>query len=366
MKKFLIIIVCLVLVCTAVSFGYPRAANARTTFRNGYAWGGHVPKDRATLWAQGIEGQAELAGGVGTGSIWYVDSAVSASGSGTSWTDAVATLDEIFALIAADGGASRGDFVKVAEYYAEDLDDQGVDADVIGVTVIGMGAYNSTAMPTFTYIDQDGEFAVGADNIIFVNIRFVPSTSVITKAVDVEAGADYTQFINCIFAAPEDKTNDEFLIGINLNPVTGTTIRNCRFDVGAAAADCAIKLTGKTFDVTIADNVIMGDYATACIRGITTLSERLLILDNILWNGVTGGVNAQPVWELLTGTVGITKGNFATCGGTTVAAAFAADAMHNFDNWYNEDNGGAAVGIHLGSSSDTSHKITSVTTSGDD
>ena len=359
MKKILVSL--LVLMIAGTCMAYPSAGDAKTTFRNGFAWGGHVPKDRATLWAQGIEGQIS---GLGTGKIWYVDSGATSPGAGTTWNEATLTLDEIFALITTDGGASRGDVVKIAEYHAENLDSQGVDSDVIGVTVIGMGAYNSTAMPSFTYTDQDGEFAVGADNNVFVNLRFVPSTSVIAKAIDVEAGADYTQFINCIFAAPEDKTNDEFLIGINLNPVTGTTIRECRFDVGAAAADCAIKLTGKTFDVTIADNTIMGDYATSCIRGITTLSERLLITGNILWNGVTSGINAQPVIELLTGTVGIAKGNYGA-GGTTAATAYAADAMMMFGNYYTETTGGTKTALSIDLAAATTATL-SVTVSSDD
>jgi hypothetical protein len=59
MKKLIISL--LVLVMAATSFGAftNSADNSRATFRNGYAWGGHTPKDKATLWAQEVEAKLE-------------------------------------------------------------------------------------------------------------------------------------------------------------------------------------------------------------------------------------------------------------------------------------------------------------------
>lgn len=55
MKKILTLLLVLIFVATSFATLDPSANNSRTTFDNAYAWGGHKPKDKATLWAQAVE-----------------------------------------------------------------------------------------------------------------------------------------------------------------------------------------------------------------------------------------------------------------------------------------------------------------------
>lgn len=55
MKKFLIILFTLMIAVAAYATLDPSANNARSTLHNGYQWGGHNIKDKATKWAQAVE-----------------------------------------------------------------------------------------------------------------------------------------------------------------------------------------------------------------------------------------------------------------------------------------------------------------------
>ena len=55
MKKILITLLVLMFVATSFATLDPSANNARETLQNGYQWGGHPKKDKATKWAQAVE-----------------------------------------------------------------------------------------------------------------------------------------------------------------------------------------------------------------------------------------------------------------------------------------------------------------------
>ncbi|KKN07076.1 hypothetical protein LCGC14_1070810 [marine sediment metagenome] len=370
MKKYLIIL--LALFMATPCFGYARAANARATFRNGYAWSGHPSKDLATQWAQGIEGQAEVGGRLGTGSVWYVDSGVSASGSGTSWTDAVSTLDAIFALITSDGGASRGDWVMVAEGHNEGGSTAAIfDADVIGVTVEGKGV--GSLKPTFDFDGATATCAIGADNVTLINLRFRASTTTVkgeiaqndlTRALTVDAGADYAHIISCDFGFRES-SGDEFLYALVIGAATGTVVEDCFFDSGEEAAAAAIVFAGSDLTV-LRNNKIIGDYTIAGIYSATTTNQRLAYEYNELWNGVHSGLNTLPVVSLKAEDTGISRHNEAYCNVSTVGAAFVGAKVFHTANYYNEDVAGTKTSFAFDTASTTAGTGTSITVSGDD
>ncbi len=55
MKKIAVALLVLMFISLALATLDPSANDSRSTFRNGYQWGGHALKDKATIWAQAVE-----------------------------------------------------------------------------------------------------------------------------------------------------------------------------------------------------------------------------------------------------------------------------------------------------------------------
>lgn len=364
MKRLIIIMAFVLVMCVPVHALTYDAAD-RTTFNNGYQWGGHPQKDRATIWAQEMQAAVEVGGQLGPGSkVFYVDSGRGTSGDGTSWNRAFITLDEAFATGKAT--ASRGDFVLVAPGHAETLTGaDAADVDIIGVTIIGLG--NGSLKPTFTLQVIADEFVIGADNVSISNLKFTTSSSDVTSVIDIQDSVDFAVVDGCEFVT--STTTGAPVNFINLvNNNTGCVITNCTFDSQVTTtSESAIMMDADTNQTVISNNLIQGDYTVACIEGDTALSTEILIKGNLLVVGSSDSIIAQPAIDLLTGTTGYICDNYLVCNVATVAAAMeTADTVMLFNNWYNEDVGSAAAGSpwHVGSVN-TLLLIDSVSASGD-
>ena len=112
-----------------------------------------------------------------------------------------------------------------------------------------------------------------------------------------------------------------------------TIIRNNTFRTHGSCNGCthAVELTGASDNVVIAGNVMRGQYSTACIGGITTLSTNILLEDNLLQPKDT-----EPGIEMLTGTTGVIRRNHILTNLATVAASIVCDQAYLFDNLYCE------------------------------
>ncbi len=224
--------------------------------------------------------------------------------------------------------ANRGDIIMVKAGHNENFAGaDAVDVDVAGVSIIGLG--NGTDVPTFDHDATASELVIGAANVLVENLRFRPGTNAVTNAINVEAAGDRYTIRGCRFADAEAAT-DEFADAIIVEAGADEgVIENNFFDAAAQAAVAHIELNGAVIGITIRGNTMLGDCSTACIRGDTTLSQKVVIEDNLLWNGdpLAGGLNAQPVIELLTGTIGVIQGNRCyTNVADAVTAAIVADA----------------------------------------
>jgi hypothetical protein len=83
---------------------------------------------------------------------------------------------------------------------------------------------------------------------------------------------------------------------------------------------------------------IIGDYSTANINGITTLSNDVGFEDCVLINGVTSGLNTEPVIELLTGSSGwVANGRMAADVPTSLNLMTVFDAGINLSNFLTDD-----------------------------
>jgi len=234
--------------------------------------------------------------------------------------------------------ANRGDIIYVRPNHTITMtaaDD--VDVDIAGVSIIGLG--NGTNRPRCDYTGASGEFVVGASNVLIENFNFHANVTTVVKAIDIEDGVDYTTIRNCVFDA-ETTGTDEFTNSVILaDNNIGTTIENCTFDMGLAAAARAVYMdnaTGADEQTVIRNNVVMGDYSVACIGGDTTASNDILIDNNILVNGETDNLNTVECVVLLTASSGVIRNNLLVTNVANQAAAITADACVSVGNKYSE------------------------------
>ena len=262
-----------------------------------------------------------------TGNRFYVDSgAVNASDGNTGLRPGTpfATVDRAVNVCT----ANNGDVIYVMPGHNENLSGaDAIDVDVAGVSIIGMGT--GTDIPRFDHDETASELVIGAANVTLENLHFRAGNDAVVNAINIEAAGDNFTIRNCRFADPEAAT-DEFADAIIVEAgADGGLIEGNTFDAGANAAVAHIELNGAVIGITIRNNSMIGDCSTACIRGDSTLSQKVIIEDNLLWNGdpLAGGLNAIAVISLLTGTIGVIQGNRCyTVVTDAVTAAIAADA----------------------------------------
>ncbi len=252
----------------------------------------------------------------------------------------VATINQSVSLCT----ANKGDVIYVMPGHYEDLGDTStsgaIDLDIAGISLIGLG--NGPDIPRIDFNDADSDFLVGANGVHIENINFEATVTGVKLGIAIEAGVTNTTIRDCLFSV-ETTTTDEFLITINLLAGCNfTTIRDCHIDMGLGGAAVGIKLVGASAEVKIHDNIVKGDYSTANINGITTLSTEVLIANNLLMNGGSGGVGTEPVIEMLTGTTGYVWRNLFLCNVASIVAQSVADAMFFSENYAGEDVGAAA------------------------
>ncbi len=309
MKRLLIVAFILAICVPVYALTYSAADDS--VFLNGYQWGGHAQKDKARIWAKEIESAVVVGGQLGTGKIWYVDSGRSASGDGKSFSRAVITIEEANVLSLADGGASRGDFILIAQGHNEGLTGAGIDIDTAGITLRGYG--NGALKPIIDFDAIGAIFAIGAANVRIENIRFRASSET-TVALDIEDAGDNFILAYCEFGWAESAGVDEFATAVNIKDnVDDGLIIGCKFRGGAAEAVQAIKVVSSTAGLDLIDNHIQGNYSAGCLIGSNgDYVENLLIERNTFFNGTMSGageINTVAAMNLADGSSGFVKDN---------------------------------------------------------
>jgi len=264
-----------------------------------------------------------------------------------------ATIDYAIGQCTAD----RGDVIYVLPGHVETIADaDDVDLDVAGVAIIGIG--KGSDQPRFDFTATASTLDVGAADCLIENMNFHANVPSVSVGLDLGGSSDGFTLRGCLFDV-ETTTTDEFTNVIALTGSGDTTIEDNVIDMGLGGAGKGIWLSSTSDRVTIRRNRIVGDYSTGNIVGQTAASTEVYIEDNVLVNGGSGNLNAQPCIEMITGTTGAVYRNHISCNVATVAAATVADTMLFSDNWYNEDAGAAAGGV-------LRTAATSVTASADD
>lgn len=252
----------------------------------------------------------------------------------------LAYYDDIDAAVSACT-ADRNDVVLVAPGHVETITGTDIVLDVAGVHIIGLGT--GSLMPQIKHNHADAEVSVAADNVTIEGIRFTADVTGVKVAIEIEDGIDYATVRKCKFDVVTT-TTDEFLVSVRTNDASNfALIEDNDFDMGLGGAVAAVSFTKDTDGTVVRNNRIQGDYSTACIQGITTLSTKVDIDGNLLINGGTGALGTEPTIQLLTGSTGVIRNNVSICQLATLAAHIVADACVCSANERSEDVGGGAT-----------------------
>lgn len=220
----------------------------------------------------------------GTGNVFYVDASAANAGDGETWDTAFASLDD-----AMDSGictANRGDVVYVAAGHTETLGSggDGVDLDVAGVTVIGLG--NGPDRPLFDYDTTTDEVVIGAAGVTIKNLTFKANVHNVAHAIQIDTAGDYASIIDCEFLDGELAGTDEFIDCIEIDTdATNTTVKNCKYTCTGTNANTFVDLTDTTPPrVSIIGCEIYGAFLEAPIYWGAAVPTQLYIADNTITN----------------------------------------------------------------------------------
>ena len=245
--------------------------------------------------------------------------------------------------------ANALDRIFVLPGHAETITGTDITVDVAGITIEGIG--RGSLMPRISHNHANAEVSIAADNVVWKGIRHSADITGVAVGIEIEDGVNHCHVLNNTFDVVTT-TTDEFVVAVRTNNASNfVLIEGNDIDMGLGGAVSAISLDEDTDSTTIRSNRIQGDFSTACINGINTLSTKLDIDSNLLINGNSGNLGSEPAIELVTGSTGTIRNNLIVCNLATLAASVVADTCMLFNNYYNEDISGGATGGLIGTAS---------------
>ena len=238
------------------------------------------------------------------GDVWFVHSSTGtdAAGYGQNPDSPCATLDYAIGLAT----ASQGDVIYVLPGHNESLTaGTSCVVDKIGLSIIGLG--RGANRPIFDYDNTAATIELDAASCRLSNVILRASVSATVVAINVDA---HDCEIDNVYFTYED-TGDEFITCIDVNAFDRCNIHDNVFETetGAAQSTEAIHLVD-TNEVIIRNNIFRGTWSDAVIFNETTLSARLMILDNVIYNSDNSVYNAIDTGTL--STTGIVANNYIT------------------------------------------------------
>lgn len=289
----------------------------------------HVPRTGGNTWIDTFYHYDQP-----TGNVLYVHSGtgVDASGYGYSPEAPVATLDYAVGLCT----ANNNDVIVVMTGHAESIAGAaGVNIDVAGVTVKGLGA--GRGRPTFTLSAAASSFDIAAANCKVENLVFL-------------TGEDHAEMINvtaadCVIKDCEivlGATGKEAVIGILAGAnADRLRVENCFLhDIGVAGCDHAISF-GACDHAVIKDCTITGLFAVGGAIENSAAAVDVIIDGNTILNRTPNGNNKAIVFH--SSTTGMIINNRMAIIDASCPAPVTAAAAFVGGNYYT-----GAVGVTAG------------------
>jgi len=179
--------------------------------------------------------------------------------------------------------ADRGDVIYVMPGHSEIISSAtSVVFDKAGVSVIGYGAGDKR--PEFNFSNTAGSLEFDAANTRLSN--FILRADVSAVVVGVNVDADNVQIDNCLFTF--NATGDDFITMIDVDGVSGFTLRDSELRAEEGAAGCAEAIRLDTANNCVIDgNHITGDFTDGAIIGEGAAGINLRITNNTIYNADT-------------------------------------------------------------------------------
>ena len=223
---------------------------------------------------------------------------------------------------------SKGDVIVVLPYHRETISAAaGIDLDVIGITVVGVGQGAARPLVTFdTAITADMD--VGAADVTVINIGFSANFADITAAIDVNA-VNFTMN-GCHFA--ETAVDMNALIWIQDAAAAASdriSILGCYANVLDAANTHFINFAGTGDGHRVEGNRLLGNWGTMAIGGAGVVTFATC-LDNVVYNVAS---DSDSCINFASTATGMCMRNL--CGGAAAQAnGITATAMAVAENYY--------------------------------
>ena len=167
---------------------------------------------------------------------------------------------------------NRGDVIYVMPGHTETVTAAGgLDLDVAGITIVGLGSGSLRATVNFTTA-TGADMDVDAANITVVNMLFTGGVDALTGPIDVNA-ANFTM-LDCETKDVTGQATDFIVADANADNmlIDGWT----HYGAAAAGAESALQLVGG--DATTVRNFwIDGNFGTAAIENVTTAATNLTV-----------------------------------------------------------------------------------------
>lgn len=267
------------------------------------------------------------------GKVWWVNgSSVLAEGGVGGSNGNPGTYQKPFATIDYAVGrctASRGDIIAVMPGHTETVTAAaGLDLDVAGIAVVGLGAGSLRATVNFTTATT-ADMDVDAANITVYNVLFTGGIDALAGPIDVNA-ADFS-LINCEYRDVTGQATDVIVADANADRL----LIDGYFHNGAAAAGgaSAIALTGMDNPV-IRNFKLVGNFSVGAIDIRTTAAVDVDIHSGYIWEKNAADIAIVDTVTGSTGKIGPNIQIMLTDNAANVTEAVTGATFHLFDNVY--------------------------------
>ncbi len=259
------------------------------------------------------------------GKVLWVSSTGGSNGNRGTFDRPFSTID--YAVGFCTAGA--GDVIAVKAGHTETVTAAGgLDLDVAGIALVGMGS--GGARPTINFTTAVGaDMDVDAANITMVNFLFTGGIDALTGPIDVNA-ADFT-LLNSEFRDVTGQATDVIVADANADRL----LVDGWFHNGAAAAGAAaaIALIGCD-NPEIRNFKIVGNFSASAIECRTTAVVDLDIHDGYVWTKNAADLCIKDTVTGSTGKIGPNLQMMLTDNAANITEAVTGATFHSFDPIY--------------------------------